>query len=147
MSNGTSDQTAWIIASIPDHWSPIGSLGLRGPEVEGFVENLILASEQLPPGTSLADYVETQLTGLRSMVEHYEFVLLGTGRVLACDEAMTIRVTCTFRGRNIVHYQHYLRSENWVGAVTWSRPPPPPASDARTFWSLLGHLRFEPGGA
>ncbi len=132
----------WRLIKVPDGWSELGELGLRRAPVDGFVENLVVQQDTIAADMKLAAYVDHQLAHMRPIVAELVSQTLGAGRVFACDEALTVRLTFTYNDKPIVQFQHYLRRDETIGVVTWSKPPPATQPDAMAFRNLLGCFEF-----
>ena len=133
---------SWHFSSIPKGWALVEGYGLRRsgsatPPAE------IVAGEDQPLTTSLADYIQTQLGMLPLLVLDAQARVTGPVTIPGAEEAIAVAVTYKVDdGRSYGQRQFYARAGRSVGVLTMTGPAEEFPLLLPALESVLAGIRF-----
>ncbi|HKV24498.1 MAG TPA: FHA domain-containing protein [Candidatus Acidoferrum sp.] len=144
IANFAISVAGWAFPSAPQGWQLQEGFGLQRTAEEEFPSSLS-ASEEFLGGISLRDFVESQLSTLRSYLREPRIEPAIPPRVEGADEAMAVDVRhSTKDGRELIYRRIFVRSGESVGVLTITTLAADFSQTLQSLQPLLDGAAFRP---
>lgn len=111
----------WQFAAPPAGWEPVPGAGLRRNEPGHFPSNVAISTDELPGGDSLASWVETQQTLMRTRLTEPRFEGPSPASLAGAEEALSVGIEHEVEGGiRVRQRQIYARFGRRVSIVTFT---------------------------
>jgi pSer/pThr/pTyr-binding forkhead associated (FHA) protein len=135
----------WTLAFVPDGWIEVGEYGIQRNARDVFPSNVVATEEQLGPGLSLQEYVESQLTMLRQYLRQPQIEASIPPKIHGAEESMAIEIRYQTKDGQAVFYRRvYVRTDRTVGVLALTTLQSELVQVRPIFDSILSAARFNP---
>lgn len=113
--------SGWTFPEPPAGWERVPGAGLRRSEPGRFPSNVTVSSDELPPGRTLASYVESQLALMRFRLSETRFEGPWPATLAGTQEAVSLEVGHAVEGGlRVLQRQLYARLDQRVFIFTFT---------------------------
>lgn len=109
----------WKFADPPAGWQPLPNIGVRRDEAGKFPCSVVVVADELTAGEPLRDYINRQVSALKSQLEKAQFDGPKPATLAGAEEVLELVVRhAPPGGPALVQRQLYARRKQAVGVVT-----------------------------
>ena len=115
----------WGITALPQGWMLVPNFGARqvGDNTQFVISNIALSYDPLPEGKTLPEYIEKQREMILAKYPEARFAGPQAVPFQNADEAYMLLIRHAAKDAiEMIHVQHYVRSGDWIGIVTFTAP-------------------------
>lgn len=129
--------SGWRFDVQPAGWEAVPGAGLRRNEQGHFASNVAISTDRLPEGDTLASWVDTQQTLMRTRLTDASFEGPSPASLAGAEEAVSVGIEHGVEGGIRVHQrQIYARFGQRVSIVTFTTD----GADAREVEAAFGNI-------